>query len=66
MSKANMVYIALLICCAGTAFKVSTWFRYSLRVKEVHSLRESFRCSEGYFTDLVQPEISDYSEGLFC
>ena len=30
MSKAAMVYLALLICLAGTGYKVSTWFRYSL------------------------------------
>ncbi len=30
MPKAALVYISLLICCAGIAYKVSTWFRYSL------------------------------------
>jgi len=65
MSKATMVYIALLICCAGTAFKVSTWFRYSLGSKKFTALERVSAAVRGILLTVFSPKFPTLLKAFF-
>jgi len=52
MPKAALVYISLLICCAGIAYKVSTWFRYSLGSEKFTVLSRVLAAARGMWQTL--------------
>jgi heterodisulfide reductase subunit C/nitrate reductase gamma subunit len=60
-----MVYIALLIGLAGTAFKVSTWFRYSLGSKKYAVADRVAAAVEGIWQTLLSRQFFTILKSFF-
>ena len=59
MFKTMTLYLALAVFSIGLAFKISTWFRYSIRRQQVHVLTEGIGGGQGHSGHLVQSSNID-------
>ncbi len=65
MPKATMVYIALLIGLAGTAYKVSTWFRYSLGSKKFTASDRVVAAAKGILQTIFSQRFASILRSFF-